>query len=47
MSTIWVLHHIENTDTLHHGKDCMKKFCSLLRKYSKNRTDFEKKMCYC
>ena len=43
MSTIWGFDHIEDVHTLHHGKDCMKKFCSSLREHAKNIIDFEKK----
>ena len=42
MSTICGF-HIEDKHTLHHGKDCMKKFCSYLREHAKNIIDFEKK----
>ena len=43
MSTIWGFDHIEDKHTLHHGKDCMKKFCTSLREHAKNIIDFEKK----
>ena len=43
MSTIWGFDHIENKNTLYHGKDCMKKFCTSLRQHAKNIIDFEKK----
>ena len=43
MSTIWAFDHIENKHTLYHGKDCMKMFCTSLREYTKNISDFEKK----
>ena len=43
MSTIWGIDHIKNEDTLFCGKDCMKKFCTSLRKHAENIIDFEKK----
>ena len=43
ISPIWAFYHIENKDTLYHGKYCMKKFCSFLRQCTKNKIDFEKK----
>ena len=43
MSTVWAFDHVENKDTLHRGKDCMKKFCSSLREHAKDIIDFEKK----
>ena len=35
--------HIENRHILYRGKDCMKTFCTPLRKHAKNIIDFEKK----
>ena len=46
MLAIWVFDYIENKHTLYRGKDCMKKFCSCLRKHAKNTIDFEKKKSY-
>ena len=43
MSTIWAFDNIENTHTLYHGEDCMKRFCTSLREHAKNIIDFEKK----
>ena len=37
--------HIEKKHILYRGKECMKKFCTSLREYTKNITDFESK-CY-
>ena len=42
ISTIWRFDHIENKHTLYPGKDCIKQFCSFLRKYAKNIIAFEK-----
>ena len=36
MSTIWAFDHIENKQTLHQGKDCVKTFCESLRQHAKN-----------
>ena len=41
LSTIWAFDHIENKHTFYCGKYCLKKFCTSLRKYTKNITDFE------
>ena len=43
VSTIGGFDHIENKSTSHRGKDCMKKFCTSLREYAQNITDYEKK----
>ena len=43
MSIIWAFDHIENKHSLHHGKDCMKKFCGSSKEHAKNIIDFEKK----
>ena len=43
MSTIWGFDHIEDKHTLYRRKDCMKKFCTSLRKRAKYIIDFEKK----
>ena len=44
LSTIWVFDHTENKHISYCGKDCMKKFCSILRQYAKHIIDFKKKM---
>ena len=36
MSTFWGFNHIEDKQTLHRGKDCMKKFCESLREHAKS-----------
>ena len=50
MSTIWTLSQIQNKDTLHRGKDCMKKFSNSLRKHAKNIEELKShqhaKVCY-
>ena len=33
MPTIWAFDHKENKDTLHCGKDYMKRFCQSLREH--------------
>ena len=43
MSAIWAFDHIENKHTIHHGEDCMKKFCSFLREHATNILNFEKR----
>ena len=43
MSTILAFDHLENKHNLFRGKDCMKKFCTSLRKQAKDIIDFEKK----
>ena len=47
MSTIWAFDNIENKHTLHRREDCMEKFCSSLREYATNVTNFLEKKCYC
>ena len=44
MSNIWDFDSIENKHTLCREKDCMKKFCTSLRKHTTNVINFEKKM---
>ena len=41
--TIWGFDLIENKDTLHRGKDCMRKFYEFLQEHVKNIIEFEKK----
>ena len=43
MPTIQGFDHRENKHALHHGKDCMKRFCDSLKKHAKNKILFEKK----
>ena len=43
MSTIRIFHNIKSKHTLYRGEDCMKQFCSSLRKYVTNVINFEKK----
>ena len=43
MSLTYVFDSVENKHILYCGKDCMKKFCTLLREHAKNIIDFEKK----
>ena len=44
MPAICPFAHLENKNSLYHGKDCMKKFCKSLRKQAKNINNFEKKL---
>ena len=44
MPAICPFAHLENKNSLYHGKDCMKKFCKSLRKQAKNIINFEKKI---
>ena len=41
MSTNLAFDHLENKHNLFRGKDCMKKFCTSLRKQAKDIIDFE------
>ena len=43
MSKILAFDHLENKHNLFRGKDCLKKFCTSLRKQAKDIIDFEKK----
>ena len=43
MSTTWVFDNIGNKHTLYRGEDCMKKFCTSLRKHTTNVIYFENK----
>ena len=43
LSTTWAFGSKGNKHTLYHGQDCIKKFCSSLRKHAKNVINFEKK----
>ena len=43
MSTIWPLDNIENKHTSYRGKDCMKTFCTSLRKNATNVINSKKK----
>ena len=47
MSTTWAFDTIENKHSLCHGKDCMKMFCSSLRKHATHVINFERRKCYC
>ena len=42
MPTVWAFDNIENKHTLYRGKDCMKKFCTSLKKHATNVIKFEK-----
>ena len=44
ISTIWSFNNIENKHTLCRGEDCMKMFCTFLRKHPTNVINFEEKM---
>ena len=35
MSKIWAFDHMENKQTFYLGKDCLKTFCTYLRKHAK------------
>ena len=43
MLTIWTFDNIENEQNLYRGEDCIKKFCSSIRKHATNIIDIEKK----
>ena len=43
MSTIWAFDNKEQEHTLYCGEDCMKKFCSSLRKHTTNMINLDKK----
>ena len=43
MSTISSFRSIENKPDVYRGKDCMKKFCELLREHVMKRINFKKK----
>ena len=43
MSTIWAFDNIKNKHSIHHGEDCMEKFCISLREHAENLINFEKK----
>ena len=43
MSTIWAFDTTGNKHSLYGGEDCMKKFCSSLRKHTINVINFERK----
>ena len=43
MSTISSFRSIENKHGMYRGKDCMKKFCELLREYAMKISIFKKK----
>ena len=43
MSTISSFRSIENNNDVYRGKDCMAKFCELLREHTMNIINFEKK----
>ena len=43
MSTVWTFDNIENKHTLYCREDCMKMFCTSLRKHATNVINFEKK----
>ena len=43
MSTIWTFDNIENKHSLYCEKDCVKNFCTSLRKHATNLSDYEKK----
>ena len=44
MSIIWAFDSVENKHSLYRGEDCMKNFCSCLRKNATNVLNFEKKI---
>ena len=43
MLTIWAFDNIENEQNLYRGEDCIKKFCSSIRKHATNIINIEKK----
>ena len=43
MSTIWAFDTTGNKHSLYRGEDCVKKFCSSLRKHTINVINFERK----
>ena len=43
MLTIWIFNTIEIKDSLYHGENCIKKFCSSLKEHSTNIISFERK----
>ena len=40
---MWAFDNIKNKHTLYLGKDCMEKYCTLLREYTANAINFKKK----
>ena len=42
MSNIWAFNNIGSKHTLHCGEDCMKSFCTFLRKEAQNVINFQK-----
>ena len=46
MSTISTFRSIENKYDVYRGKNCMKKFCELLREHPVKIINFKKKNCY-
>ena len=43
MSTISLFRSIENKNGVYRGKDCMKKFCELVREHAMKKINFKKK----